>query len=127
MLWLRQEKTDLADLTPAGSKNLVNQGDAPADVFFIHPTGFLKGTSWIFSMDENTATEENTKWMMANQASVYNGCCNVYAPRYRQASIFAFFGDEEIKNEVLGFAYQDVVQAFKYYIKHYNKGLMPIS
>ncbi len=115
-------KTNLADLTPAGTKNRFNQGDAPADVFFIHPTGFHKGSSWTFSMDENTGTEEKTQWMMANQASVYNGCCNVYAPRYRQASIFAFFGDEKIKNEVLDVAYQDVVQAFEYYIKHYNQG-----
>ena len=91
------ERSDLADLVPSGHGEPVT--DAPADVFFIHPTGFLKGSSWTFSMDPDTSTEENTRWMMANQASAYNGCCNVYAPRYRQASIYAYFqSDEEVRD-----------------------------
>ena len=54
------------------------QATAPVDVFFIHPTGYLAGDTWTFSMDPNTKAEENTQWMMANQASAYNGCCKVY-------------------------------------------------
>ncbi len=110
------------DRYPAGLQNPVSQGDAPVDVFFIHPTGFLKGNSWTFSMDPNTATEENTQWMMANQASAYNSCCNVYAPRYRQANIFAYFKGEEITTAVLGFAYTDVARAFDYFLENYSDG-----
>lgn len=115
-------RDDLADLVPEGVVEEQVQGSAPVDVFFIHPTGFLKGSSWTFSMDPNTSTEENTSWMMANQASVYNGCCNVYAPRYRQASIYAYFSDDEVRDEVLAFAYQDVERAFQYYLDNYNQG-----
>jgi Protein of unknown function (DUF3089) len=114
---------DLADLVPEGAVNQYAQGDSPVDVFFVHPTGFLKGSSWTFSMDANTSTEENTQWMMANQASPYNGCCNVYAPRYRQASMFAYMrADEATRDEILGFAYRDVARAFEYYMQHYNNG-----
>ena len=60
--------------------------------------------------------------MMGNQASAYNGCCNVYAPRYRQASIYAYFSGEDIRDEVLGFAYEDVERAFDYYLENYNEG-----
>jgi hypothetical protein len=60
--------------------------------------------------------------MMTNQASVYNGCCNVYAPRYRQGSIFAYFGEDDIREQVLGFAYQDVEAAFDYFIDELNQG-----
>jgi hypothetical protein len=113
---------DLADMTPVGSI-AAEQGQAPVDVFFVHPTGFLKGSSWTFSMDPDTSTEENTQAMMANLASVYNGCCNVYAPRYRQASIFSYVSnDETIREDVLGFAYQDVERAFEYFLTHFNQG-----
>jgi len=115
-------REDLADTIPAGVTEAVRQGSAPVDVFFIHPTGFLKGEGWTFSMDPDTATEENTRWMMANQASVYNACCNVYAPRYRQASIFAYFRGEDVREQVLGFAYQDVATAFDYFLEHHSAG-----
>ena len=116
------EREGLEDRTPAGVVETVEQGQAPVDVFFIHPTGYLRGSNWTFSMDPDTATEENTHWMMANQASTYNGCCNVYAPRYRQASIFAYFRSPEIREQVLGFAYQDVERAFEYFLTHYSQG-----
>ena len=116
-------RQDLADIVPEGMMPEVTQGSAPVDVFYVHPTGFLKGSSWTFSMDPNTSTEENTRWMIANQASAYNSCCNVYAPRYRQASIFTYFAvDEPTRDEILGFAYQDVERAFNYFLEHYNQG-----
>ena len=72
-------------------------------------------------MDENSGTGENTRFMMANQASAFNGCCNVYAPRYRQANIFAYFASTPAeRDEVLGFAYQDVKRAFVHYLEHDN-------
>ncbi|HJW42137.1 MAG TPA: DUF3089 domain-containing protein, partial [Rhizomicrobium sp.] len=60
------------------------------DVFFIHPTGYMHGADWNSPLDPKSQTEENTQWMMANQASVYNGCCAIYAPRYREGSIFRY-------------------------------------
>ncbi|GAB5453445.1 MAG: hypothetical protein Hals2KO_37730 [Halioglobus sp.] len=114
---------DEADMVPAGVTTRWAQGESPVDVFFIHPTGFLKGSSWTFDMNPDTSTEENTRWMLANNASAYNGCCNVYAPRYRQASIFTYFSVEKPEREtILGFAYQDVARAFDYYLQHYNEG-----
>ncbi len=114
-------KDDPADLVPAGVQ-AITQGEGEVDTFFIHPTGYLKSSSWTSPMDVNSATEENTLWMMANQASAYNGCCNIYAPRYREATIFSYFGAVEERDEVLRFAYEDVKRAFDYYIEHYNNG-----
>ena len=115
------EISDPADLAPAGV-SVPEQGNLPIDVFFVHPTGYLTPISWISPMDPDSATEENVEWVMANQASAFNGCCNVYAPRYRQANIFAYFGSEEQRDSVLGFAYQDVERAFQYYLDNYNNG-----
>ena len=73
-------------------------------------------------MDPDSGTEENTHWMMANQASAFNGCCNVYAARYREASIFAYLSATEAETaEVLAFAYQDVAAAFAHFIKELNQ------
>lgn len=96
--------------------------DAPADVFFIHPTGYLNGGDWNSPMDPNTATEENTRWMMANQASVYNGCCAIYAPRYRETSIYRYFDKSDIADKARDLAYSDVDRAFTYFLEHYSKG-----
>jgi hypothetical protein len=113
--------SDLADLVPEGVE-VGHQGGQPVDVFFIHPTGFLTSGSWTSPMDPDSGTEQNSRWMMANQASAYNGCCNVYAPRYREANIFSYFGSPEQRDEVLDFAYQDVRRAFEYFIENNNEG-----
>jgi len=116
------DKRDPADLVPEGVEAGHRQGDAPVDVFFVHPTGYLSGASWTSPMDPDSAAEENTEWMMAYQASAYNGCCNVYAPRYREATIHAYFQDEPIRDRILGFAYADVERAFDHFLEHFSRG-----
>ena len=111
---------DPADLVPAGIA-AGSQGERPIDTFFIHPTGFLTSGSWTSPMNPDSGTEENTQWMMANQASAYNGCCNIYSPRYREANIFVYFSaDIKRRDAVLDFAYQDVKRAFAYFLKNVN-------
>ena len=113
-------KTDPADLVPAGVEPATEE--LPVDTFFIHPTGFLSASGWTSPMDPDSGTEENTLWMMANQASAYNGCCEIYAPRYREANIFSYFWDEADRDAVLSFAYQDVRAAFHYFLENYSEG-----
>src|ERR1700735_1935006 len=69
-------KPSEADLVPAGVAPPPK--GSGVDVFFVHPTGYLNGADWNSPLDPNSKTEENTKWMLANQASAFNGCCNVY-------------------------------------------------
>ena len=112
---------DEADLFPKGEET-IDQTQAEVDVFFVHPTGYLKGDHWTDPLEENSATKENTQWMMVNQASVFNGCCSIYAPHYRQASIYSYFGSDELREEVHAFVYQDVKTAFKYFIEKFSNG-----
>jgi len=112
---------DEADMIPKGESG-IDQNDAPVDVFFVHPTGYLKGDNWTDPLEEKSATKENTQWMMANQASAYNGCCSVYAPQYRQASIYSYFGSDELRAEVHDFVYQDVKKSFEYFVKNLSNG-----
>ena len=114
-------KPSSATLVPAGVE--VSPADPKVDVFFIHPTGYMNGAEWNSPLDANSQTEENTRWMMANQASAFNGCCAVYAPRYREASIFRYVGaPAELFKKSGDFAYADVDRAFTYFLEHYSKG-----
>ena len=94
---------------------------ASIDVFFIHATGYVQSDTWNSLMDPNSTTAENTRWMMANTASVFSDA-RVFAPRYRQATIFSFLDTEGNGEKALEFAYQDVVRAFDYYMENHNEG-----
>ncbi|HTT98892.1 MAG TPA: DUF3089 domain-containing protein [Rhizomicrobium sp.] len=114
-------KPGLTALVPKGEPPAVTQSDV--DVFFIHPTGYLNNGDWNSPMDPNSATEENTKWMMANQASAFNGCCLIYAPRYRETSIYRYFSaPKDVAQKSVDMAYGDVDRAFTYFLEHYSKG-----
>lgn len=92
----------------------VDEATAPADVFFIHPTMYLKNDVWNAPYD--VAGAYNAPVLLA-QASAFNGCCRIYAPHYRQASLKGLANPDAV-----AFAYADVARAFRYYIDHYNKG-----
>lgn len=114
-------KPSEADLVPAGVAAAPK--DTMVDVFFIHPTGYLNGADWNSPLDPNSKTEENTKWMLANQAGVFNGCCAIYAPRYRETSIYRYFvTPSEVTKKAADLAYGDVDRAFTYFLEHYSKG-----
>jgi hypothetical protein len=98
-------------------------GSSGVDVFFVHPTGYLHGGDWNSPMDPDSRTEENTKWMLANQASVFSSCCNILAPRYRETSIWRYLGaPPEIVEKARDFAYADVARAFDNFIATRNEG-----
>jgi hypothetical protein len=114
-------KPGVTAYVPKGEPPAATQSDV--DVFFIHPTGYLNNGDWNSPMDPNSATEENTKWMMANQASSFNGCCLIYAPRYRETSIYRYFSaPKDVAQKAVDMAYGDVDRAFTFFLEHYSKG-----
>jgi hypothetical protein len=117
----RPGKDSFALFVPVGTSS--RPGARAVDVFFVHPTGFLNGKEWNSPLDPNSRTEENTWWMMANQASVFSSCCDIYAPRYREASIFRYItATPDIAAKSMDFAYADVERAFQHYLEHDNQG-----
>ena len=91
------------------------------DVLFFHPTSYFGDKSWNQAM----ADERNDQRAMddiKNQAGVFEGQANIYAPFYRQASMHALDAGEEDKNKALSVAYADIDRAFTYYLEHFNNG-----
>lgn len=100
--------------------------DSIADVFFIHPTTYTDRNmpeGWNANIDDETLNKKTDNSTILYQASVFNKYCWVFSPRYRQANLLAFFSDDkDSANAALDTAYEDVKNAFEYYLKNYNHG-----
>lgn len=124
------DKRDTADSIPRKAPASVRneQATAQADVFFVHPTIYTyqpdaDRNPWNGDLSDtklNNLVDEST---ILNQASIFNGSCRVFAPRYRQAHYSAFTTDTPAdKQQSLDLAYQDVKAAFDWYLKNANVG-----
>ena len=88
------DREDNADQAPEGVQDL--QSTADVDVFFIHPTTFYDTAHWNQPLDHPAANEFTDEQVLPNQAGVFNTCCRVFAPRYRQAQLYAFFDEGDL-------------------------------
>ena len=91
------------------------------DVFFVHPTLYLKGPSWNADINDKKLNKKIGNTAIQNQASVFLGIANIYAPHYRQMHIQSYY---DLENGLQAFevAYSDVKNAFIFYWRNYNKG-----
>ena len=116
-------KIDESDSIPDFLKG--EHRDQRADVFFIHPTSFFgdaKTVAWNADLTDTTVNHETDSRSILLQATVFNGSCRIFAPRYRQANMKTFYviKSPEAK-KAFDLAYSDIRKAFIYFLKHYNK------
>lgn len=115
-------RPDNADLAPENVESANAQESAQADVFFIYPTTYFGKGNWNQPADNARAREGVSEMVVPGQASVFNGCARVYAPWYRQATLYSFMDPGEDGHQALELAYQDVARAFRYFLEHENRG-----
>lgn len=117
-------KNNPADNIPRGLKD--NTRDSLADVFFIHPTTYTDKkmeSGWNALVDDENLNKKTDESTILYQASVFNKYCRVFAPRYRQANLQAFYTTDKSKaDSAFDLAYEDVKAAFIFYMEHYNHG-----
>ncbi len=117
------DRRDNADVVPPGSGATDNQAAAQVDVFFIHPTTYLSKGGWNAAYDEGGLTRiQLENGVLRFQASAFNGCCRVFAPRYRQVTLYAFLAAGDEGYPAFDVAYADVARAFDEFIAHRNNG-----
>ncbi len=115
-------RPDEADLAPPNTRYPEAQPAAAADVFFIHPTGYAKAAAWNGPIDDPAAVRA-VALVMEYLAGAFNAAARVYAPRYRQATLYAFLDFETDSGiQALELAYADVERAFAHYLRHFNQG-----
>lgn len=111
-----------AETVPQGRK--AKRGMHDVDVFYVHPTTFRTPDRW----NADPADAKLNGWtdasVIARQAAVFNACCAIFAPRYRQASFLAtrdrFMEGDGGKAYAL--AYSDVLRAFDQWQASRNQG-----
>lgn len=118
-------KFDPSDLMPEG--DTIDYRHTISDVFFIHPTTYtgddVGQDQWNASIDDDFLNQKTDKGTILFQASAFNHGGRVFAPRYRQAHLDAYFTEDK-PSATLAFdlAYKDVKAAFEYFLKNENKG-----
>lgn len=113
------DKRDNADLVPPGMTD--NQATAQVDVFFIHGSSYF-GYQWNAEVRDAAVNTVVDGPLMALDASVFNGCCRVFAPRYRQAHFAAIDQTSGNGRNALELAFNDITRAWDSYVMDSNKG-----
>jgi CubicO group peptidase (beta-lactamase class C family) len=84
----RPQTADPADRIPPGLADTEAAATAKAAAFYIHPTTYYGNANWNAALGD-AAVDAAVDAVVEAQASSLNQCCDVYAPRYRQAGIAA--------------------------------------
>ena len=108
----------------ADKENWVYYGvgdDKDADLFLVGPT--------VDTLDEENMSLENDvmkkyfSGALEMERGIYEESARMYAPYYRQMALNGYkLEDKDEQDKRLAFAYQDVSDAFKYYLENENNG-----
>lgn len=93
-----------------------------ADVFFVAPTTYDGGRNWNARLAARKANRQFEEVMAPNYVGPFVTVGRVFAPRYRQASLYSLTTLREDAREARQFAYGDVRDAFRWYIDQDNGG-----
>ncbi|MAK63618.1 MAG: hypothetical protein CMF75_02575 [Maricaulis sp.] len=89
--------------------------DEPA-VFFVHPTTYSGGSNWVGELDKASAVEAVEGSALPNYAAPFANSGVLFAPRYRQASLYTLMNNREDSLLARQFAYRDVQAAFEAFL-----------
>jgi len=134
-LWLcrpdiEDDQCDVADLRfteihPDGSRttgDVPSNPDAPIDCFYVYHTvnnSEIPGNTEVLS-----ATDPDIVAGLSKQGAQFRGVCRMFAPLYHQMtiSVYSEYRFTWKETEFFKRAYDDVVEAFDYYMENFNEG-----
>lgn len=111
-------RPDMAGTNPAQwLPDGLSEKGPPVDaaVFFIHPTSYLDKRHWNAPIDNAPAKRIATIVVRA-YGSVFNASPDLWAPRYRQATLGSFVSDAPEARQAHDLAYADVAEAFDAFV-----------
>jgi hypothetical protein len=96
------------------------------DVFYVYPTAYARtnDSQPIFCPVDDPGMVQSAKAAYKRQAWAFRSFANIYAPFYRQidATYQLSLPPDQQEANIEGPPSVDVIAAFKYYLKHYNRG-----
>lgn len=84
-------------------------------VFFVHPTSYLSRDNWNAPIGDEEA-ERIARIYVRGMASPFNSASEIWAPRYRQATMGSFLTDAPEAEQAIEAAYADVAEAYRYFL-----------
>lgn len=118
--------TDAAvDYASASNWVLLPEGEPKeVDLFYIYPTVFRSDNEPYMKWD-SAQLRDKTVNISRQQTGPFAAVCNVYAPFVRQAELgraLEDFATEPLRGRSFQRGIEDTVEAFRYYLRHHNKG-----
>ncbi|GAB5347872.1 DUF3089 domain-containing protein [Alteriqipengyuania sp. 357] len=118
------EATLVEQASEAGSRRITAEEttDAPPfAVFFVHPTSYIptnmdRDIRWNAAFG-NEEAEQRARLFLRGLASPFNSAAEIWAPKYRQATVGAFITDKPEAEQAIDAAYRDVEKAFDYFLE----------
>lgn len=93
--------------------------DTLVDVFFLHPTTYTdQRRYWNAELGDAALNSKTDLSTILFQATVFNQHARIFAPRYRQAHLSAFYSDEKPARDAFDTAYADLKKAFEHFLKN---------
>jgi hypothetical protein len=121
-------RKDMGDSSTANIQRYTTQVTIEgADVFWIHPTTYFEASKapyhWNAPVPDRYLDSLTDIGPMLYQASVFNTAGRLFAPKYRQAHLYAFYTPAKADGRAaLDTAYADVKKAFLHYLTYWNRG-----
>ena len=85
-------------------------GDAA--IFFVHPTSYYSRSSWNAPLEDRDS-DHRANLFVQGMASAFADAGEIWAPRYRQATLGAFLAEDRVTaGKAIDSAYRDVEEAF---------------
>jgi len=97
----------------------------PVDVFWVYPTILSDDTTYLMDIAD-PKLKEKAEWTLVEQASIFDGQANIYAPYYRQNNVKINPIMLTDARPIFDLGQQDLIRAFDYFLKNFNKGERPI-
>ena len=97
----------------------------PVDVFYLYPTAYMPSSASapVVCSADNPQMRSGAKAAFSRTATAFAPLANIYAPYYRQATIWIVAMPYEKQEPIVGGEpTTDALSAFDYYIKHLNHG-----
>lgn len=104
---------------PASERAAVPPETPDFAVFFVHPTSYLSRSDWNASLgqDADPETDRIARVYVRGMASPFNSASQIWAPRYRQATMGAFLTDKPEGEAAIAAAYRDVREAYRFFLE----------
>lgn len=88
------------------------------DVFVIAPAVYRGGEHWNLPVDDDRRRTKLQRIARPNYVDPYASAGRLFAPYYRQSSLYTFMTNREDAKRAQDFAYQDVKRAFRVFLEN---------